>query len=91
MWTMTLAETPSQMDVLQLLSDIIDSATRETTHHLEAMFHELRDQNDELRSEIELLHSQLHHRKCSNAGNKREKNPICISPDGWVTRCQSAS
>ncbi|XP_048456888.1 ninein-like protein [Rhincodon typus] len=52
---------------------------------------ELRDQNDELRSEIELLHSQLHHRKCSNAGNKREKNPICISPDGWVTRCQSAS
>ncbi|XP_043552355.1 ninein-like protein isoform X2 [Chiloscyllium plagiosum] len=52
---------------------------------------ELRDQNDELQSKMELLQSQLHHRKQSTVGNKRVKNPICLGTDGGVTRCQSAS
>ncbi|XP_072437398.1 ninein-like protein isoform X3 [Chiloscyllium punctatum] len=50
---------------------------------------ELRDQNDELQSKMELLQSQLHHRKRSIVGNKRVKNPICLGTDGGVTRCQS--
>ncbi|XP_060687700.1 ninein-like protein isoform X5 [Hemiscyllium ocellatum] len=52
---------------------------------------ELRDQNDELQSKMELLQSQLHHRKQSIVGNKRVKNPICLGTDGGDTRCQSAS
>ncbi|XP_078086315.1 ninein-like protein [Mustelus asterias] len=48
---------------------------------------ELRDRNDELQSEMQVLHSQLHHRKRRNVGNK--KNSICIDADGRVIVCES--
>ncbi|XP_078412768.1 ninein-like protein [Cetorhinus maximus] len=48
---------------------------------------ELRDRNDELQSEMQVLRSQLHHRKHRHAGNK---NSICIGADGSVIKCESA-
>uniref|UniRef100_UPI00398E842F ninein-like protein isoform X2 n=1 Tax=Pristiophorus japonicus TaxID=55135 RepID=UPI00398E842F len=50
---------------------------------------ELRDRNDELQSEMEMLRSQLHDRKHRRSGNKKAKNSICIAADGRVIRCES--
>ncbi|XP_067845408.1 ninein-like protein isoform X5 [Heptranchias perlo] len=50
---------------------------------------ELRDRNDELQSEMEVLRSQLHDRKHRRVGNKKENNSIYIGSDGRVIRCES--
>ncbi|XP_067901771.1 ninein-like protein [Heterodontus francisci] len=49
---------------------------------------ELRDRNDELQSEMELLHSQMYHRKHRCVGNKKN-NSVCIGADGSIIRCES--
>ncbi|XP_038660563.1 ninein-like protein isoform X2 [Scyliorhinus canicula] len=48
---------------------------------------ELRDRNDELQTEMQVLHKQLHHRNHHYAGNK--KNSIYRGTDSSIIRCES--
>eukprot|EP00062_Callorhinchus_milii_P009638 gi/632953664/ref/XP_007892547.1/ PREDICTED: ninein-like protein isoform X1 [Callorhinchus milii] len=62
----------------------------EIVKEYEQQCRELRDQNDELQSEVEILRSQLHERKNHRTRNVRDKS-VRVRADGRITTSQSDS